>query len=125
MSVNKKINNMLKGFLNVPVAKNEPVLSYVPGSPERIEVQKMLQELRSTEVELPMVIGGQDIFTDKKIRMFPPHEKEHTLGYYNQGDSSHVEMAIDAALEAREKWGALSWEHRAAVFLKAADLLAG
>ncbi|WP_372947887.1 L-glutamate gamma-semialdehyde dehydrogenase [Mariniphaga sp.] len=116
---------MPKGIFNVPVAKNEPVLSYAPGSPERIEVKKMLEELRSKEVELPMVIGGKDVFTDRKIRMVPPHEISHTLGYYNQGDASHVEMAIDAALEAREKWANLSWQHRASIFLKAADLLAG
>jgi 1-pyrroline-5-carboxylate dehydrogenase len=116
---------MPKGIFNVPVAKNEPVLSYAPGSPERVEVKKMLEELRSKEVELPMVIGGKDVFTDRKVRMAPPHEINHTLGYYNQGDASHVEMAIDAALEAREKWANLSWQHRASIFLKAADLLAG
>jgi 1-pyrroline-5-carboxylate dehydrogenase len=116
---------MPKGIFNVPVAKNEPVLSYAPGSPERAEVKKMLEELRSKEVELPMVIGGKDVFTDRKIRMVPPHEINHTLGYYNQGDASHVEMAIDAALEAHEKWANLSWQHRASIFLKAADLLAG
>ncbi len=116
---------MPKGIFNVPVAKNEPVLSYAPGSPERAEVKKMIAELRSKEVELPMVIGGKDVFTDRKVRIFPPHEINHTLGYYNQGDASHVEMAIDAALEAREKWANLSWQHRASIFLKAADLLAG
>jgi len=116
---------MSKGIFNVPVAKNEPILSYAPGSPERVEVKKMLEELRSTEVELPMVIGGKEVYTDRKVRMFPPHEIKHTLGYYNQGDASHVEMAIDAALEAREKWASLSWQHRASIFLKAADLLAG
>jgi len=116
---------MPKGIFNVPVAKNEPVLSYAPGSPERAEVKRTIDELRSREVELPMVIGGKDVFTDRKVRMFPPHEINHTLGYYNQGDASHVEMAIDAALEAREKWANLSWQHRASVFLKAADLLTG
>lgn len=116
---------MPKGIFNVPVAKNEPVLSYAPGTPERIEVKRMIEELRSKEIDLPMVIGGKDIFTDRKVRMFPPHEINHTLGYYNQGDASHVEMAIDAALEAREKWANLSWQHRASIFLKAADLLAG
>ena len=116
---------MPKGIFNVPVAKNEPILSYAPGSSERAEVKKMIEELRSREIDLPMVIGGKDIFTDRKVRMFPPHEIKHTLGYYNQGDASHVEMAIDAALDAREKWANLSWQHRASIFLKAADLLAG
>ena len=116
---------MPKGIFNVPVAKNEPVLSYAPGTIERAELKAMLTELRSKEVELPMVIGGKEVFTDRKIRMFPPHEISRTLGYYNQGDSSHVEMAIDAALEAKEKWANLSWQHRASIFLKAADLLTG
>ncbi len=116
---------MSKGFFNVPDAKNEPVKSYAPGSPEREEVQAMLKELRSIEIELPMVIGGQDVFTDRKVRMAPPHDIKHTLGHYNQGDSSHVEMAIDATLEAREKWAGMSWQHRASIFLKAADLISG
>jgi 1-pyrroline-5-carboxylate dehydrogenase len=72
-----------------------------------------------------MVIGGREIRTGKKVRIFPPHEIKHTLGYYYQGDGSHVQMAIDAALAARDKWAAMSWQHRSAIFLKAADLLAG
>nr|WP_319569893.1 L-glutamate gamma-semialdehyde dehydrogenase [uncultured Draconibacterium sp.] len=116
---------MPKGNYNVPVAKNEPVLSYAPGSPERAELQAKLQELRSEELDQPMIIGGKEVYTDRKVRMFPPHEIAHTLGHYNQGDASHVEMAIDAALEAREEWANLSWQHRASIFLKAADLLAG
>lgn len=116
---------MPKGFYNVPLAKNEPVLSYAPGSRERNELKNMLEELRSSEVDLPMIIGGREVYTDRKIRMAPPHDIKHTLGHYNQGDASHVEMAIDAALEAREKWASLSWQHRASIFLKAADLIAG
>jgi len=116
---------MPKGYFNVPIAKNEPIKSHAPGTPERAELKAMIASLRSEEVELPMVIGGKDVYTDRKVRMFPPHEIEHTLGYYNQGDSSHVEMAIDAALSAKEKWANLSWQHRASIFLKAADLLAG
>jgi 1-pyrroline-5-carboxylate dehydrogenase len=116
---------MPKGIFNVPVAKNEPVLSYAPGTPERIALKAKIEELRSIEVDLPMVIGGLDVYTDRKIRMFPPHDIAHTLGFYNQGDASHVEMSIDAALAARENWANLSWQHRASVFLKAADLLTG
>jgi 1-pyrroline-5-carboxylate dehydrogenase len=116
---------MSKGIFNVPEAKNEPIKSYAPGSPERAEVKKMLEELRSQEIELPMVIGGKDVYTDRKVRMAPPHDVKHTLGHYNQGDSSHVEMAIDAALEAREEWANMSWQHRASIFLKAADLISG
>jgi 1-pyrroline-5-carboxylate dehydrogenase len=116
---------MPKGIFNVPIAKNEPVKSYVPGSPERVELKKMLAELRSKEVELPMIIGGKEITTDRRVRIFPPHEINHTLGYYYQGDSSHVQMAIDAAMMAKEQWNALGWQHRAAIFLKAADLISG
>ncbi len=116
---------MPKGIFNVPVAKNEPILNYAPGSSERAELKAKIEEMRSQEVELPMIIGGNEVFTDRKIRMFPPHDIKHTLGYYNQGDASHVEMAIDAALDAREKWASLSWQHRASIFLKAADLLTG
>ncbi len=116
---------MPKGIFNVPVAKNEPVKSFAPGSPERIELKATIAEMRSEEIDQPMVIGGNDVYTDRKERMFPPHEIAHTLGYYNQGDASHVEMAIDAALEAKEKWANMGWQHRAAIFLRAADLLAG
>ncbi|NOY95901.1 MAG: L-glutamate gamma-semialdehyde dehydrogenase [Chlorobi bacterium] len=116
---------MPKGFYNVPVAKNEPILTYAPGTPEREELQNMLSTLRSQEVELPMIIGGKEVHTDRKIRMYPPHDIKHTLGYYNQGDAGHVEMAIDAALAAKADWAALQWQHRASVFLKAADLLSG
>ena len=116
---------MSKGFFNVPVAKNEPVKSYAPGSPERVELKEMIAELRSVELELPMVIGGKEVTTDRRIRISPPHDIKHTLGYYHQGDSSHVQMAIDAAMLARENWNSMAWQHRAAIFLKAADLFAG
>ncbi|MGQ8335871.1 L-glutamate gamma-semialdehyde dehydrogenase [Sunxiuqinia sp. A32] len=116
---------MPKGIFNVPVAKNEPVRTYAPGSPERASLKAMIEELRSTEVELPMIIGGRAVTTDRQIRISPPHEINHTLGYYSQGDASHVQMAIDAALDAKEQWANLGWQHRASIFLKAADLLAG
>jgi 1-pyrroline-5-carboxylate dehydrogenase len=116
---------MSEGFYTIPEVKNEPIKSYAPGSPERKELKNKLAELRSVELEIPMVIGGKDVFTDTKVRMFPPHDIKHTLGYYCQGDGAHVQMAIDAALQAREKWNGMSWQHRSAIFLKAADLLAG
>jgi len=116
---------MVKGFFDVPVAVNEPVLSYAPGSPERAELQAMIREMRGKEIDLPMTIGGKEIRSGKLERMFPPHDINHTLGYYHQGDATHVLMAIEAALKARKKWADLSWEHRASIFLKAADLLAG
>jgi 1-pyrroline-5-carboxylate dehydrogenase len=90
-----------------------------------VELKKMLEELRSAELELPMVIGGKAMFTNERVRMAPPHDLKHTLGYYCMGNASHVQMAIGAALDAREKWNAMDWQHRAAIFLKAADLFAG
>jgi len=116
---------MPKGFFNIPEVKNEPVLSYAPGTPERKELQEKIKELRAMTVSLPMIIGGREVTTDKKIEMRPPHDLGHLLGHYYQGDASHVSQAIDAALEAREKWSKMSWQHRASIFLKAADLLAG
>jgi 1-pyrroline-5-carboxylate dehydrogenase len=116
---------MVKGFFDVPVAVNEPILSYMPGSSERLELQVTIREMRGKNVELPMIIGGRRVKSGKLERIFPPHDIKHTLGYYHQGDANHVKMAIDAALAARSQWAAMSWEHRASIFLKAADLLAG
>jgi 1-pyrroline-5-carboxylate dehydrogenase len=116
---------MPNGFFKVPVAKNEPILSYAPGTKEREELKKQLEEFRSMEVDIPMYIGGEEIRTGKKVAIHPPHDLKHTLGYYHQGDETHVHQAIDAALEARKKWAEMPWESRAAIFLKAAELVAG
>lgn len=116
---------MPKGVFQVPPAKNEPILSYAPGTPERAELKKQLEAYRAVEMDIPMIIGGEEIRTGKKISIHPPHEHKHSLGHYHQGDEAHVHHAIDAALKARTKWASLGWEHRASIFLKAADLLAG
>ena len=116
---------MSKGFYNVPVPVNEPVKSYMPGSPERNTLKTTLSEMRSKVVELPMVIGGKAVTSSRKMEIHPPHDLKHLLGYFYQGDESHVNQAIDAALEAKSAWAELGWQHRAAIFLKAADLLAG
>ena len=116
---------MSNGFFNVPAAVNEPLKHYSPGSPERKELQKMISELRSVVVDVPMNIGGKEIRTGKKIRMAPPHDHKHTLGFFHAGDKSHVKAAIKAALDAKSNWENLPWEHRASIFLKAADLIAG
>ncbi|MEN7546682.1 L-glutamate gamma-semialdehyde dehydrogenase [Rapidithrix thailandica] len=116
---------MLKGFFNVPEAKNEPILSYKPGSPEKKAVKEMLAKLRATEIDAPMYIGGEEVRTGNKKPMTPPYDHQHVLGYYHEGDASHVEQAINAALGAKAAWNDLSWEHRASIFLKAADLIAG
>ncbi|MCF7733145.1 MAG: L-glutamate gamma-semialdehyde dehydrogenase [Akkermansiaceae bacterium] len=116
---------MPKGIYRVPVAINEPVKSYLPGSPERKELQAMLAQLRSKEADIPMYIGGQEVRSGTKTRLAPPHDHQHTLGYFHKSDKSHVSQAIEAALAAKQKWAALSWEHRASIFLKAAELIAG
>jgi 1-pyrroline-5-carboxylate dehydrogenase len=116
---------MPKGIYKVPVAANEPVKQYAAGSAERRELQAMLKELRSKELDIPMYIGGKEVRSENKIRLAPPHDHKHTLGYFHKSDKQHVQQAIDAALAAREKWVALSWEQRAAIFLKAAELIAG
>ena len=116
---------MPKGFFNVPHPKNEPVLSYAPGSKERQLLKKALEEARSKELDIPMYIGAEEIRTGNKKKLSPPHDHHHVLGYFHEGDKSHIEQAIQAALNARELWMALGWEHRASIFLKAAELLAG
>jgi 1-pyrroline-5-carboxylate dehydrogenase len=116
---------MLKGFFNVPKAHNEPVKSYAPGSPERISLQKKLAEMQAMQLDIPMIIGGKEIFTDQKVTLRQPHKHAHILGQFSRGDASHVTMAIDAALSAKEKWESITWENRAAIFLKAAELIAG
>jgi 1-pyrroline-5-carboxylate dehydrogenase len=116
---------MSTGFYNVPIPKNEPVKSYSPGSPERAELQKAVHEMRSTQVDLPMIIGGEEVRSGKTTAMYPPHDLSHKLGVYHQGDKSHVSLAIDAALKAKNEWAITPWQHRAAIFLKAAELLAG
>ncbi|MCD9015700.1 L-glutamate gamma-semialdehyde dehydrogenase [Parachryseolinea silvisoli] len=116
---------MPKGFFQVPYPKNEPVLSYAPGSKERTALKKAIEEARAQELDIPMYIGAEEVRTGEKKRLAPPHDHKHTLGYFHEGDAGHVEQAINAALGAKEQWANLGWEHRAAIFLKAADLLAG
>jgi 1-pyrroline-5-carboxylate dehydrogenase len=116
---------MANGFFNVPTPINEPVKGYAPNSPERIELLKTLKELKQQQRDIPMHIGGQEIRTGKKKDITPPHDHQHVLGQFHEGDASHVAQAIEAALAARPLWAEMPWEHRAAIFLKAADLLAG
>lgn len=116
---------MSNGIYKVPVAVNEPVLNYAPGSPERASLKKSIADLRSKVRDVPMYIGGQEIRTGKTRKLSPPHDHQHLLGHYHEGDASHVSMAIEAALAAKEQWAKLEWEQRAAIFLKAAELLSG
>ncbi|MBP6238371.1 MAG: L-glutamate gamma-semialdehyde dehydrogenase [Saprospiraceae bacterium] len=116
---------MSNAFFKVPAPENETVLSYAPGSIERKEVKSMIEELKNKTVDIPMFIGGKKVFTNHKKEIHPPHEISHVLGTYSQGDSNHVVQAIDAALSAKKNWEEMPWQDRAAIFLKAADLLAG
>ncbi|HEV2355597.1 MAG TPA: L-glutamate gamma-semialdehyde dehydrogenase [Puia sp.] len=115
---------MSLGYFHYPAPANEPVLNYAPGSKEREDLKKALKELKSKEHDIPMYIGGREVRTGRKYAMRPPHEIQHLLGNYHLGDESHVQQAIDAALAAKPKWSSLSWENRAGIFLKAADLIA-
>lgn len=112
------------GNFSFPMPTNEPVLNYAPGSPERKRLKEVLAELKGQEMDLPMIIGGKEVRTEKKVAIKPPHEINHTLGYFHAGDASHVQQAINAALAAKAEWEAMSWESRARIFLKAADLIA-
>lgn len=116
---------MAFGFFKVPQPVNEPVYEYKPGSAERSLLKKAISSMRSEEIEIPMIIGGEEVRTGNLVRIHPPHDIGHTLGYYHKGDSRHVQMAIDAALKAKPAWEKMPWESRAAIFLKAAELLAG
>src|SRR5690606_32331050 len=116
---------MLKGFFNVPDPVNEPVLSYAVGSKEREALKQALDSALSQQVDIPMYIGGEEVRTDNRIGIHPPHRHKHVLGYFHYGNKEHVEAAINAALSAKAAWEDLPWEHRAAIFLKAADLIAG
>ena len=114
---------MLKGFFNVPAPINEPVYSYAPGTKERALLKEAIANARSQEIDIPMYIGGEEVFTDEKGTLTPPHDHKHILGHYSKGTKSHVTAAIDAALAAKSDWENLAWEQRAAIFLKAAELI--
>ncbi|WP_395625527.1 L-glutamate gamma-semialdehyde dehydrogenase [Daejeonella sp.] len=116
---------MLKGFFNVPQPVNETILNYAPGSKERTLLKEALADARSKTIDIPMYIDGKEIRTDKKVNIYPPHDHQHLLGSYSQGTKEHVSEAIKAALKAKSAWENLAWEQRAAIFLKAADLIAG
>ena len=116
---------MANAFYKVPTAKNEPVLAYRAGSPERAELQAAITAFKSKETEVYMTIGGEKVTTNNRIAIRPPHELKHVLGHFGKADASHVQKAISAAMAAKPAWENMDWEDRAAIFLKAADLLAG
>lgn len=116
---------MTKAIFKLPPIKNEPIKSYAPGSEEKKELKAKLAEFKKVELDIPMIIDGNEVRTDKLQDVRPPHDHQHLLGRYHQGGKEHVRMAIDAALKAKPAWENMNWESRAAIFLKAADLIAG
>ena len=116
---------MSKGVFNVPIAINEPVKSYIKGSEERVELLNTYKEMYNSNIDIPLYIGDKEIFTKNKQTISPPHDHKHVIGTYSVAEEQHIEDAIDCALKAKEKWSNLPWNHRVAIFLKAAELLAG
>ena len=116
---------MLKGFFHVPKAVNEPVKSYVPNSPEKAAVLAAYKKMWNETIDVPNYIGSEEIRTGNTRNMTAPHDHQHIVGTYHLAEKKHIEQAISAALEARQKWANMAWEQRAAIFLKAAELIAG
>ncbi len=116
---------MANGFYKVPKAVNEPVRAYAPGSKEREDLLAMYKKMYREKVDIPVYIGSEEIRTGKTGSIHPPHDINHSLGQFHQAEQEHIEKAVQTALEARKKWATTPWEERAAIFLKAADLLAG
>jgi len=116
---------MSNAFFNVPHPSCEPVKGFAPGSPEREELQAEYNRLKNTTLDIPMYIGSEEVRTNDLGQMNPPHDHAHVLGHYHKGNASHAKAAIENALSVREQWANTSWEHRASIFLKCAELLAG
>jgi 1-pyrroline-5-carboxylate dehydrogenase len=116
---------MGKGFFRVPVAVNEPIKSYAPGTAERNEVLAAYKELWTANTEVPLYINGKEVKTGDTASIRPPHDHQHVVGNYHRGGKKEVRDAISTALEARKKWSQMPWEYRAGIFLKAAELIAG
>lgn len=116
---------MASGFYNVPKAINEPVRAYKPGSSEHKSLLDTYKKMYNETVDIPFYIGGKELKTGDTVSIHPPHEHKHTVGQYHKAEKKHILEAVEAALEARKKWAATPWQDRAAIFLKAAELLAG
>lgn len=112
------------GDFYYPTPANEPVLNYAPNSAEKKRLKEVLAELKSQKIDVPMYIGTEEVRTGNTIDIRPPHERNHVLGQFHIGEARHVTKAINAALKAKDKWSVMSWENRANIFLKAADLIA-
>ena len=116
---------MSNGIFNVPVAANEPIYDYAPGTPEREALLASYKAQFNGQVDVPMYIGGEEVRTGNTGNLTPPHDHQHVIGTFHKGDASHVEAAIEAALAAKDRWSNMPWEHRASIFLKAAELISG
>ncbi len=116
---------MSNGFFKVPKAVNEPVNSYAPGTKAHKDLIATYDKMFNEKVDIPFYIGGKEYRTGKTVDIHPPHDHQHSVGQYHTADKEHIELAVKKAAEARVKWAKTSWEHRAAIFLKAAELLAG
>src|SRR3954452_18493055 len=116
---------MTNGIFTLPEPRNEPVRDYAPGSPERASLKQRLTEMSGSTIEIPMIIGGKEVRTGRTQNAVEPHDHDHVLAEYHVGGADEVQQAIDAAAEARREWAETPWWERAAVFLRAADLLAG
>ena len=116
---------MLKGFFHVPKAVNEPVKGYAPNSPEKAAVQAAYTKMWNSKIDVPLYIGNEEIRTGNTKNMTAPHDHKHIVGTYHLAEKLHVEQAIANALEAKAAWANMAWEQRAAIFLKAAELIAG
>jgi len=116
---------MSKGFFNVPSPVNEPVKSYAPGTPEREAVTKQYDSYYNGSVDVPLYIGKEEVKTGNTRNMTLPHDHQHVVGTYHLAEKKHIDKAISSALEARVQWAQMPWEQRAAIFLRAADLIAG
>ena len=116
---------MSNGIFNVPVAANEPIYDYAPGTPEREALLASYKEQYNSQIDVPMYIGGEEVRTGNTGNLTPPHDHKHIIGTFHKGDASHVEAAIEAALAAKDAWSNMPWEHRASIFLKAAELISG
>lgn len=116
---------MSDAVFHPPIAVNEPVLSYAPGSPERKALKAALADLKGQQLDIPMFINGQEVRTGNTVSIHPPHELSHTLGHFHMGGEKEMKDAVAAALAAKAAWENTSWEHRASIFIKAAELLAG
>ena len=116
---------MQKGFFQVPKAVNEPVKNYAPNSPEKEAVLAAYKKMWHESIDVPLYIGTEEIRTGNTRTINPPHDHKHQVGIYHLAEKQHIEKAIANALESRKAWSELPWEHRAAIFLKAAELIAG